>query len=433
MKVIETTQDFIEFAQSCKDSNLLLIPIPCDHSKHPRLTNITGIYVSTLNNMQNYYISVNHEESILNFDIKDIIVAISKAGLKYVHDIKQFNHLLTFKNVVCCNSLSYFFTGNKINAKLTQAHDRLYSLYWNKVDVNKIIPIYKHIEYCQHLQKEMLNTIDSVKGLSPLDANTMMNYLKNLNNIESSGLYTINGYEYCNYNPYTTTGRPSNTFNKVNYAALNKSDGTRDKYTSRFANGAILELDYDSYHLRIIADMVNYTLPTTSIHEYLGKQYFGKETLTKKEYSEAKQISFQILYGGIPEEFLSIPFFNKVNDFIYKFWKEWKLKNHYKTYLYNRKVKKSVIGEMNPQKLFNYYIQSAETELNSEAMGRVFNVLKNYNSKFILYTYDSFTFDFDMNDGKDLVLQVKDAMKYPTRIGIGSNYGDLKDVSLRFS
>ena len=28
-------------------------------------------------------VSVNHEESILNFDIKDIIVSISKAGLKY--------------------------------------------------------------------------------------------------------------------------------------------------------------------------------------------------------------------------------------------------------------------------------------------------------------------------------------------------------------
>jgi len=24
-------------------------------------------------------------------------------------------------------------------------------------------------------------------------------------------------------------------------------------------------------------------------------------------------------------------------------------------------------------------------------------------------------------------------MKYPTRISVGSNYGDLKDVSLRFS
>ena len=30
---------------------------------------------------------------------------------------------------------------------------------------------------------------------------------------------------------------------------------------------------------------------------------------------------------------------------------------------------------MTPQKLFNYYIQSAETELNSEAMKRVFDVI----------------------------------------------------------
>ena len=433
MKVIETSQDFSTFAEDCKDSSILLIAIPCDHSKHSRLTSIAGIYISTLNNMQNYYISIDHEEAILNFDIIDVMAVIETAKIKYVHDIKQFNHFMVLNGVVCCNSLSYFFNSKKIEAKLTPAHNKLYSMYWNKKNVNKIIPIYKHIEYCQQLQIEMSNVINRTEQSKVFQANTMINYLKNLNNIESSGLYTKNGYEYCNYNPYTTTGRPSNTFNKINYAALNKSDGSRNKYCSRFKNGSILELDYDAYHLRIIAEMVDYTLPDTSIHEYLGKQYFGKEKLSDKEYSEAKQISFQILYGGIPEEFLSIPFFNKVNDFIYKFWEEWELKNYYETYLYNRKVKKSVIGKMNPQKLFNYYIQSAETELNSEAMIRVFDVLKDYNSKFILYTYDSFTFDFDMDDGKDLVLQIKQAMKYPTRISVGSNYGDLKDVSLRFS
>ena len=90
----------------------------------------------------------------------------------------------------------------------------------------------------------------------------------------------------------------------------------------------------------------------------------------------------------------------------------------------------SVIGEMSPQKLFNYYIQSAETELNSQAMERVFKVLDGFTSKFILYTYDSFTFDFNLEDEKSLILQIKNAMKYPTRISFGSNYGDLKDVSL---
>ena len=81
---------------------------------------------------------------------------------------------------------------------------------------------------------------------------------------------------------------------------------------------------------------------------------------------------------------------------------------------------------------FNYYIQSTETELNSEAMNTVFKVLENYKSKFILYTYDSFTFDYDINEGKELILRIKEAMKYPTRISFGPNYGDLKDVSYRF-
>jgi hypothetical protein len=274
----------------------------------------------------------------------------------------------------------------------------------------------------------------SNKSVSSKGYVQLKNYLKNLKRIESAGLYTSDkNLEYCNYNPYTLTGRPSNTFNKVNYAALNKKDGTRNRYISRFNKGAILELDYDAYHLRIISDIIGYKLPETSIHEYLGKQYFGKDKLSKKEYGESKEISFRILYGGIPKEFLSIPFFNKVNDFIFKFWEEWQSKNYYETYLYKRKVHKSVIGEMSPQKLFNYYIQSTETELNSEAMERVFKVLEGFNSKFMLYTYDSFTFDFNLEDEKSLILQIKNAMKYPTRIAIGSNYGDLKDVSLSFS
>jgi len=432
MKVIENIQDLDNLAHSCKDSDLIVIPIASDHTDHPQHQNIIGIYISVLNNMHKYYISIDHEEAIEKFTLEQITSVIDTPHKKYVYDIKDLPPTLNLKNVYCCNSIAYYNFGKIITQKYTTAHTKLYSMYWDRKNINKIVPIYKHIEYCQNLEEKIKKLLIHFPGNQD-GYHKLKNYLLNLKKIESSGLYTKNSMEYCKYNPYTTTGRPSNTFNKVNYAALNKSDGTRDKYSSRFNNGSIIELDYDAYHLRIIADMVNYKLPNTSIHEYLGKQYFGKETLTKKEYSEAKQISFQILYGGIPKEFLSIPFFNKVNDFIYKFWEEFKLKNHFNTYLYNRKVKKSVIGEMNPQKLFNYYIQSAETELNSEAMVRVFDVLKDYNSKFILYTYDSFTFDFDMDDGKALVLQIKQAMKYPTRISVGCNYGDLKDVSLKFS
>tara|TARA_R110001583_G_scaffold3293_7_gene21290 strand:- start:2521 stop:3822 length:1302 start_codon:yes stop_codon:yes gene_type:complete len=433
MKVIETSQDFSDFARNCKESNIIVIPIPADHTVHSEEYIITGIYISTLNNMQNYYISVNHSESIKNFTLEEIIGVIDTPNKKYVHDIKEIPSILQLKNIECCNSLSYFYYGKKIEHTYTPAHNKLYSIYWNRKNINTIIPIYKHIEYCQELEKKMLAIISN-KSISSKGYIQLKNYLKNLKRIESVGLYTSDkNLEHCNYNPYTLTGRPSNTFNKVNYAALNKTDGTRNRYISRFNKGGILELDYDAHHLRIISDIIGYKLPETSIHEYLGKQYFGKDKLSKKEYNESKEISFRILYGGIPKEFLSIPFFNKVNDFIFKFWEEWQLKNYYETYLYKRKVHESVIGEMSPQKLFNYYIQSAETELNSQAMERVFKVLDGFTSKFILYTYDSFTFDFNLEDEKSLILQIKNAMKYPTRISFGSNYGDLKDVSLQFS
>jgi hypothetical protein len=432
MMIIDTTQDFEQFAQDCQQSDTILIPILSDHSAHPRQSNITGIYISMLNNMQNYYISVNHKESIKNFTLEEITSVIDTPNKKYVLDIKEFNHNFNLKNVHCCNSLSYYYCSKKIEQEYTRAHSKLYSMYWKKNNVNEIIPIYKHIEYCQELEVKLRIIIDS-QTTEDLGYKKLHSFMSSLSKIESSGLYTTKKIEYSYYNPYTLTGRPSNTFNKINYAALNKTDGTRNKYISRFTNGGILELDYDAYHLRIIGDIIGYKLPKSSVHEYLGKQYFATDNLTEQQYLEAKQISFQLLYGGIPKEFLEIPFFNKVNDFIYKFWKEWKLKNHYKTYLYKRKVYQSTIGDMNPQKLFNYYIQSAETELNSEAMERVMVVLEEYKSKFILYTYDSFTFDFNISEGKELIIKIKNAMKYPTRISFGSNYGDLKDVSSKFS
>ena len=165
--------------------------------------------------MQKYYISIKHNEAIKNFTLEEITNAIDTPNKKYVHDIKEFNHIFNLKNVNCCNSISYFYSGEKINQEYTSAHSKLYSMYWNRKNINKIIPINKHIEYCQNLEHEMQSLID----VQLMDGNTgykkITGFLNSLNMLESSGLYTTSGYEYCYYNPYTLTGRPSNTFNKI--------------------------------------------------------------------------------------------------------------------------------------------------------------------------------------------------------------------------
>ncbi len=49
-----------------------------------------------------------------------------------------------------------------------------------------------------------------------------------------TGIFTESGIEWTEYHPYTLTSRPSNNFGGINYAALNKDDGSRDRFVSRF-------------------------------------------------------------------------------------------------------------------------------------------------------------------------------------------------------
>ncbi len=192
----------------------------------------------------------------------------------------------------------------------------------------------------------------------------------------------------------------------------------------------MLEFDFDAYHLRLISRLIDYELPSGSVHEYLGKYYFGKDTLTPEEYQEAKKINFKILYGGIPKEFKNIEFFRLIGEFIEKLWHEWKSKSYVTTYLYKRRMTKERLGEMNPQKLFNYYIQAYETEHNITVIKRFKKVLDDKKTKVVLCTYDSFLFDFDISDGLETLHQIQSAMDIPSKVSVGANYGTMVDKSL---
>ena len=83
---------------------------------------------------------------------------------------------------------------------------------------------------------------------------------------------------------------------------------------------------------------------------------------------------------------------------------------------------------MNAPKLFNYYLQALETESNVLILKEVFKVMSNYKSKLILYTYDSFTFDYNMEDGDQFFIDIQNAMKYPVKGQIGNTYNSLKPL-----
>ena len=53
---------------------------------------------------------------------------------------------------------------------------------------------------------------------------------------------------------------------------------------------------------------------------------------------------------------------------------------------------------MNPQKLFNYLLQNLETSMNVRILWDIIQVLRGKKTKLVLYTYDSFLFDYDDNE-----------------------------------
>ena len=173
--------------------------------------------------------------------------------------------------------------------------------------------------------------------------------------------------------------------------------------------------------------MINYDLPETSIHSYLGKQYFGKDLITKDEYNESKSVTFKILYGGIPKEFMNIPFFSKVKSHIFKIWDIYNRKGYIETPKLKRKVFADNLKDrkIKPQTLFNYMIQAYETEQNTFIMESVQEELKDYQSKLILYTYDALLFDIHP-DETHLLKTIKNTMVFPVKCKTGHNYNNMQ-------
>jgi hypothetical protein len=225
------------------------------------------------------------------------------------------------------------------------------------------------------------------------------------NAIERSGLRvhvpTFEGYfhpidsEYVHtqFNLKTTTTRPSNKFKNVNYAALNKENGCRSSFIPR--NSKLVEIDISAYHPSLAARLVNYTFPTSDIHSHFSSLY-------KVDYKKAKELTFKQLYGGVFKEFKELEFFQKIEKYIREIWNKFNSEGFIECPVSNFVYTKEGLGEMNPQKLFNYILQNMETSVNVLVLWDIFRILRGCKTKLVLYTYDSFLFDFDENEVKVL-------------------------------
>jgi hypothetical protein len=289
--------------------------------------------------------------------------------------------------------------------------------HWSS-ELNSIIPVVKHYErletvygiYESEINKPKNENLDRVISAyayvesNPIKINKRLFFEKfKVNNQHAS----IDGDNiYNQYNLYNQTGRPTNSFNGVNFLAIQKDKGYRDCFVP--ANDYLVEFDFDGYHLRLIGNEVGYEFKESSVHEYLGKQYFNKDTLTEEEYKESKTISFKNLYGGVPEAYQHIEFFSAMVTLSKKLSKGCAPGESIEL---PTGISITRDEDMYDSKLLNYYVQNLETKRNAEKILQLKDLLQGKKTKLVLITYDAFLFDYSVSDGKELLLKIKEVLE----------------------
>jgi hypothetical protein len=445
MIIVESNEEFDYLKKIILKTDSFWIPMYSDVYKHYTNNSISFIYFYCINEDLEYIVPFEHKDCI-GLEIERLNELTSECDI-YVLSKKRFAKFYSGK---CYDAdLMHWWHANQmlaLNETNTAAHD-IWNRWWhNETNTNDWLPITRHAERCTSMRNVFIESYNKFKV-----TNEFKKYesyaISNFWSIEQNGLqvnkkiftdkFQTNGIHsnkiFTEYNLYTSTGRPSNKFGGVNYAALNKEDGSRESFVSRFEKGMLLEFDYDAYHVRLIADIIEFDLPQGSVHEYFGKQYFGVDKLSQEQYEESKKITFRLLYGGIDKDFAKIPFFGEVKNYVNSLWKAYKRYGFIKTEYFQRPMHKDNLNDMNPNKLFNYQLQAAETEHNILILNELNDYIIDKSSKLILYTYDSFLFDYDLNDGKDTILQLKNIIseqeKYPVKIKAGINYNVMKDMT----
>ena len=439
--IVDTIEEAQQTLHYIKDRKTLLVPIYCSPTNHPAVNRLCAIYIYTEDDVERM-IPMYHTEQLRGFS--ELVPEFMALQNIFVHDKKRWLQTGGNNAVWDVKTLWWYTYGEAYDEShyVTSAHQ----FYWRRhtaLDaVNCIVPLQQHMAMCQKIRHYAWPMCVNAKLTdSYLQFNDT--YPKVFAHIESAGLAVDetfrmpelihDGRVYSQYHYHTTTGRPSNAFRGFNFAAMNKEDGTRAAFHSRFERGALVEMDFDSYHVRLIAKMIGYELPVSSIHDYLGRFYFGVDELTDEQRDESKSITFRLLYGGIDREFLSIPFFAQVNDFVYKIWNKWKKTGCVETPILKRNICREGLQNMTANKLFNYYLQAVETEVSVRKLQQVQEMLQPYTSCMILYTYDSVLFDVNYQEARELLPQIKAVLEqgnFPVKVKVGDIYDKIKTISL---
>jgi hypothetical protein len=426
--VIETEE---QLSKLPKADRCFIDLISLSEDNHPKLTSPCVLYYNDFE--KGYIIPFNHTEGF-SIGLEAIQTMLSSCSKVYLLDVKWHSYFLDLPSMV-----DVYFTILDTDGSIkdfncyTNIHNDFYHKFKYLEQVNTIIPISKHYERCECMFETIRPYIGKEGNLA-----WQNEFITAYKWVEEQGIKIDeklfdkhfeptwrprsirDGKIYTNYNLYNVTSRPTNAFNGINFLAFTKDNNSRSAFVPE--NDMFVEFDFDGYHLRLVASLLNLDLPLDqSIHEYLGKQYFAKDELTPEEYQESKKITFRQMYNGVEDRYKHIPLFASIANFVELMWTDY-TKNGYVTLPNGRNI---VQENANPQKLFNYFIQCLETVNNVKKLNTLKDYLADKKSKVLLVVYDSLLLDYSAEDQKGTLAQIKDILEadgYKVKAKKGYNY-----------
>ena len=413
--LVESKIQFEQFSNA-NWKDVFIEIIPSSYLLHPTQNGICALYIKPLVSTKGFIVPLHHSET-LSIDMTDINAMLQKFNSIYVRDKKEFLHYLPLKGLFDINQQNPPYI-----PELLQTHNIFNKRYPNKKNINKIIPIVKHYEYCEEIYNNLKDKINE-----PINDFYNNKVSMVFNSIERSGIrvnrekfqshfHDVDGeFIYTQYNYKTLTGRPSNKFKGVNYAALNKENKSRESFIPR--NDSFYEFDIGAYHPTLLAKLVGYDFGGEDIHSSFAKMY-------GVDYKKAKELTFKQLYGGVFDQYKELEFFKKVQVYTDKLWEEFNEKGWIECPISKHRFVKEKLGEMKPQKLLNYVLQNLETAMNVHILWEIIKVLRNKKTKIVLYTYDSFLFDVSKEEEGilDEIKELFNKHKLQIKTCHGSNY-----------
>lgn len=445
MHFIVETEDQLHKIISYKNDSIFMEPVWADDRVHPAINSVSAIYFRNTRGKRGFLIPIDHTESP-GLDLERVLALfLLKVPQISTIDRKVALYLGLENRSVKGLKMAYTLNGEsfpELSDFDTTAHLYYQRQLSSKTDVNRYVPLSKIYEKYENFYKKLKfkdqwftsrdyefynqEVTDVFFNIEKSGIGIDMDHLKTVYPDMNYKLGVGNGRIYGIYNLFNLTGRPTCAFNGVNFSAISKKDDRRKMYIPR--NQVLVEFDYQAYQIKLLADIIGYDFQGENIHRHMAKLYYNTEDPTEQQYADGKLKTFRYLFAHTSDS-PDTEFFKEVFELKDYLWDRYQQYGYIKSPISGRKL----TGMDNDRQILPYLLQSYETESNVQVLSKILKYLEDKDTKLIMYSYDAFLFDLCVNDGKDLVTDIRDILEegdYKTKASFGANYLELEELFL---